>query len=616
MDFLGRIKKRITQLCSDIREKSRKIKSVKELPQRAYDWFNHHEDKKSIISAVGMWFAAFIIIIVVCRIGGSPDVAASANEEIVVMEISTSTETSDKEIDVLKEKNTQAETTQEMTTAEPETEPETTAPLAEEPVTVERKVIPIENINVSETVMKDDAATETKKVETIATFNIKTMSSMNLDNSRYAHCIDISYHQGKIDWAAVKAAGIDYAIIRVGYRGYETGKLGKDIRFDENIQGAINNGIQVGVYFFSQAITEQEALEEASVTLEYIKNYNISLPVIIDWETTGGYRTYTAGLSKSKLTSILSTFCDTVKRYGYEPMVYMCKSDYESRINSEQIASKYKTWVAWYFTQYNTNNYASNKFQYGDELPEMSFQYNMWQYSSKGRVNGITECVDMNVLILPEVKYDIKFNVAKPTIVTNVNKPVDLMEGVSVSGSDGKDATSDIVLSLTNTTGKVVTKETAFATPGKYTLSYKYTDKDGTVLVENADLYIRDLPVIYFENQPCRDNLELSVLYEYDEAISAEENYDEIISLLKEKLSACYYDTVEGADEVKQVTEEVFDGIGNIITDGTIADSKITITYKASDGKGLSNARVIKLIINRKQEEESTDSTESSKKEN
>lgn len=615
MNFFDRIRNGIEQLCGNIRDKSKNLYRVWGLPHKVYDWFIHHEDKKKIVSVVGIWFAVFAIIITVCRIGKSSDVAASVQEEIVIMEPKSITETSDKVKTVLKE--TQEETTEEITTEQQETEPETTQPPAEEPVTVEREVIPIENINVSKTAMKDDAAAVTKKVETIATFQVITKPSISSDSSRFVNCIDISYHQGKIDWAAVKASGIDYAIIRVGYRGYETGKLGKDVRFDENMRGAIENGVKVGVYFFSQAITEQEALEEASVTLEYIKNYKISLPVVIDWETTGGYRTFTAGLSRNKLTSILSTFCDTVKRYGYEPMVYMCKSDFQSRVNAQELASKYKTWMAWYFTKYDTDNYPSNIFKYGDELPDMPFQYNMWQYSSKGSVNGIKERVDMNVLILPEEKHDVTLKITKSSLITNLNVPIDLMNGVSASGSDGKDATSDIVLSITDAAGTTVTKESAFAVSGKYNLNYRYTDKDGTVVNKSSTLYVRDLPVIYFENLEWKDdNTIQSVFYDYKEDMSAEDNKKEVVRLLEEKLSACYYDIVEGIGEAKEVTDKKYEGISNMITDSDGIADEVLITYKVSDGKGVYNTRVVKVIINRQQEIESTVSSENDKKEN
>lgn len=609
MDFFDRIKNGIIQLFRNVREKAMNLSEVKELPRKAFDWFIHHENRKMIISAVSMWCAVFITIIVVCRVSGSSDVSASVREETVVMELESVTETSDKSKVI---KQTQAETTSESVTAQPETEPETAAPQAEEPVNVEKETISIQKIEVSKTTLKDDAATVTKKVETVEPLNVSTVSSTKSDSTRYAHCIDISYHQGKIDWAAVKASGIDYAIIRVGYRGYETGKLGKDIRFDENIQGAINNDIKVGVYFFSQAITEQEALEEASVTLEYIKNYKISLPVVIDWETTGGYRTYNAALSRSKLTGILSTFCDTVKRYGYEPMIYMCKSDYQSRVDAAKLASKYKTWVAWYFTKYNTDNYASNIFKYGDELPDMSFDYDIWQYSSKGSVGGIKERVDMNVIILPEVKYDVKLNISKSSIVTNINTPVDLMSGISASDSSGKDATGSVVLNIKNAAGNVISKESAFATAGKYILNYNYTDKNGTVVNKDANLYVRSLPVICFENNVWNDRTEKSVIYDYDESRSAEENYTEIIRLLDEKLSAYYYDIIEGVSDAKQVTDYEYEGIRDIVKDGTIESGEISITYSVADGKGLRDSREVRLIINHKQAEESTERAEDS----
>lgn len=606
MNFFDRIKNKIIRLYKDVRENSMNLEKVRKLPHRAYEWFIYHENRKMIISTVSVWFAVFAVIIIVCRISGNADASASVEEQTTVFELESVKETSYKGKTIVKEP--QAETTSEIITPQPETEPETTVQPETEPVPVEKETISIDKLKVSRTTLKDDVSSVPKRIENIAPLNVSTIPSTKLDSSRYAQCIDISHHQGKIDWAAVKASGIDYAIIRVGYRGYETGGLGKDTRFDENIQGAIRNDIKVGVYFFSQAITEQEALEEASVTLNYIKNYKISLPVVIDWETTGGYRTYNAGLSRSRLTGILSTFCDTVERYGYEPMVYMCKSDYESRINATQIASKYKTWVAWYFPKYDTDNFASNFFKYGDDLPDMSFGYNIWQYSCKGRVNGIKEKVDMNVLILPEVKYDIKLNVSAPDIVTNINTPVDLMKGVSASGSDGRDATSEVKLHISNNTGTAVSKENALSVGGKYNLNYRFTDKDGTVVNKNAVLYVRSLPVIRFEQTVWSDNTVRSLSYDYDESMSAEDNYGAIIRLLDDKLSAVYYDIIEGVSDARKITAKEYAGIENVMTDGDIKSGEIVITYNVSDGKGLSNSKTVNLIINREQEEEGTDS--------
>lgn len=568
------------------------------------------ENKKIVFSAISVWIVAFLVIVIVCRMGGSSNVSAFV-QETSSSELESTVETSHKAKYVLKD--TQSETTTQPVTTQLETEAPTTTEivteLVKEEVKVETETIAIEKLEVSKTVLKDDVATVQKKVETVATEKAATVSSLQSDNDRLVNCIDISYHQGKIDWAAVKAAGIDYAIIRVGYRGYETGKLGKDVRFDENIQGAINNGIKVGVYFFSQAINEQEAREEASLTLSYIKNYNISLPVIFDWETAAGYRT-NCGLDKDKMNSIISTYCDIVKSYGYEPMVYMCKSDFLTRVDASKLSAKYKTWVAWYFDKYDTSNYASNVFKYGDNMPKLSFDYDMWQYTSSGSVNGIKGRVDMNVMILPETKYEVKLEVASSELITNQGVSVDLMKGVSAQTSKGKDGTSAVVLTIYDTEGKEISKETAFSKAGKYLLSYKYSDKDGTVVTKSVTLYVRALPEVFYQTESWSDDSVKTISYTYDETLSEEENYANVEELLNQSVYAQYYERIKGSGKAIKATDYKFEGVEQIRKDGEMQEGETQIIYYVTDGKGLSVSKKINLVINREKSEEAEKTTD------
>lgn len=199
--------------------------------------------------------------------------------------------------------------------------------------------------------------------------------------------IDVSEWQGKnIDWNKVKAAGIDYAFIRVGYRGYgSSGTLSeatKDAYYDINMKNAAAAGIKVGIYIFSQAITKTEAVEEANYILNHIGNYDVSMPLIMDYEyaTSNGGRLYNAKLSKAKATEICLAFCDTISQAGYTPMVYANKSMLENQLNAASITAKgYRTWLA---------NYTTNTTYLGD--------FDFWQYSSEGKVNGISGNVDMN----------------------------------------------------------------------------------------------------------------------------------------------------------------------------------------------------------------------------
>lgn len=192
--------------------------------------------------------------------------------------------------------------------------------------------------------------------------------------------IDVSKWQGNIDWKAVAGAGIDFAIIRVGYRGYTAGSLVEDEYFRKNIAGATKAGIKVGVYFFTQAVTEAEAVEEASMAIECVKGYHLDYPIFIDTEWSGGYPGGRAdGLSKAQRTKVVKAFCRTVQNSGYKAGVYASKSWYQDNLYADEL-NDYVIWVA----QYNTECTYTGK-------------YSMWQYTSQGSVAGIKGNVDMNV---------------------------------------------------------------------------------------------------------------------------------------------------------------------------------------------------------------------------
>lgn len=560
-----------------------------------YEWYKEYESKRALLGAISAWVLTFVTIIIVCRLTNADRLSVDANETTTVkVEVESTLETTDLETS---EKTTASEITTEIKTTEQQTTAETGA-------NVERETVDVSKLSVSTTPLTDDNEMTANRFVSINSADIKTVTSATCDKTQFSYGIDISYHQGKIDWAKVKAAGVEYAFIRVGNRGYETGKLCKDSRFDENIQGAINNGIKVGVYFFSQALTEQEALEEASLTLSHIRKYNITLPVVIDWETDKGYRTY-SGLSQSKLTSIISTFCDTVKSYGYEPMVYMCKDDFVNRINTSTITSKYKSWVAWYFKEYTSNNYASNIFKYGDLLPDMTFDYYMWQYSAKGRIDGISELVDMNIMILPKIKYNPKLNISKASFTTNMNTKINILEGVTATDSSNVDATAKVTTIITNSSNKQVTKENAFKVSDTYTITYSYKDVDGSEITKNAKLYIRNKPEIYYDGILWSDDKEKEVIYEYDNSLDAASNYDKISTLINGSFSAIYYDILADNSNKHTITNASLSGLELIINDNKVNAGDYKITYTASDGKGMTLAKTIKLVIN-KQEEETT----------
>jgi len=194
--------------------------------------------------------------------------------------------------------------------------------------------------------------------------------------------IDVSSHQGEIDWQAVKNAGVQFAFIRAGYRGYESGKLIEDEYFDRNMQGAMDAGLPVGVYFFSQAITAEEAREEAQLTLSMMEGYDVELPVVFDWEViTNGDYARTANITTLGLTDCVIGFCEAVKEAGYTPMFYQNKGTALSKMDLE-LVTDYGFWLAEY-----------------DDLPSYPYHYDIWQYTDQGRIDGIEGRVDLNVCL-------------------------------------------------------------------------------------------------------------------------------------------------------------------------------------------------------------------------
>lgn len=192
--------------------------------------------------------------------------------------------------------------------------------------------------------------------------------------------IDVSKHQGEIDWSKVKTSNVKFAMIRAAYRGYTEGNISEDVQFKNNIKGAYQNGIKVGVYFYSSAINESEAIEEANYVLNLIKKYGfqncITYPIVIDVEDFEGTRNY--HLSVQERTNVVKAFCNTIEKAGYKPMVYSYTYFLENKLDMNQL-TKYDTWIADYYgnTWYNR-------------------PYTIWQYTDKGVINGIQGNVDLN----------------------------------------------------------------------------------------------------------------------------------------------------------------------------------------------------------------------------
>lgn len=190
--------------------------------------------------------------------------------------------------------------------------------------------------------------------------------------------IDVSKYNDKIDWERVKAAGVEFVIIRCGYRGSQSGYLVEDPRFKENIEGAEAAGLKVGIYFFTQAVTEVEAVEEASMVLTLCREYKLALPIFIDTESAGGGGRADQ-LDKETRTKVCRAFCQTIDNNGFNVGVYASKSWFEHNLDATQF-NDYYIWLAQY----------SRQATYGGP-------YDLWQYTSSGTIDGITTRVDLDM---------------------------------------------------------------------------------------------------------------------------------------------------------------------------------------------------------------------------
>ncbi len=217
---------------------------------------------------------------------------------------------------------------------------------------------------------------------TVSSFTGKTYTHADaFDGLNIYNGIDVSKYQTTIDWSAVKNAGVDFAFIRLGYRSSSSGTLNSDAYYATNMTNAAAAGVKTGAYFFTQALTTTEAVQEANYAIERLSAYNVTMPVVIDFESvssgTSKGRMYDANLTTAEYTAIVSAFCDIISSAGYTPAVYANKSCLSSTLDGAALAQRYKIWLANYTTQ---TTYANT--------------YNYWQYSSTGSMAGISGNVD------------------------------------------------------------------------------------------------------------------------------------------------------------------------------------------------------------------------------
>ncbi len=266
-----------------------------------------------------------------------------------------------------------------------------TVPEESERVVVRDKVVYTEIPDISLLIKTeadiDVSQEDTKELDALDDTDGTEITHMTTPGGNGIMGIDVSKWNGDIDWQKVKEAGVEFAIIRCGYRGSSTGALVIDPKFQQNIAGARNAGIKTGVYFFTQATTTVEAVEEASMVIELCRGYNMEYPAFIDTEGAGGNGRADT-LDVSTRTQICNAFCETIEDAGLKAGVYASRNWFNNRVQAVNL-EKFCIWLAEY-----------------RKIPEYAGYYQMWQYTSSGSVDGIEGRVDLDISYLDVVGQD------------------------------------------------------------------------------------------------------------------------------------------------------------------------------------------------------------------
>lgn len=337
----------------------------------------------------------------------------------------------------------------------------------EEVVKFEDKEVKVPKSKVSSVNSTEDAERNKKKGgEAVSQDQAETMFE-NVGQKSMG--IDVSHHQGRINWAQVKASGVEFAMIRVGYRGQTSGGIYEDAYFKTNVAGAVANGIKVGIYFYSTAINENEALEEAVWVTKKIAPYRITFPVVYDFEDFNAYRC--ANVGGAQATSNALTFLNFVKANGYEPMMYANKNDITNRMSRNSFSCKF--WLAHYTSQ---TDYTGN--------------VNMWQYTSKGTVPGISGWVDMNIAYfnygtVAEPKHTHKFT---EEVKNSYKAPTCEKDGSKVLACSCGDKETQTIKATGHTWGKwEITTEATVEKEGVQTRICSTCKKEETKKIDKLD---------------------------------------------------------------------------------------------------------------------------------
>lgn len=264
--------------------------------------------------------------------------------------------------------------------------------------------------------------------------------------------IDVSRYQGNIDWAEVAADGIDFAMIRVGYRTLESGQIKEDANAKYNMQEASAHGIHVGAYFFSTAISAEEAIEEAEWVADFVAQYPITYPIVYDCENYENEKSRQLHLTKEERTELAKIFLNKIYELGYTPMFYGSRNElsYDTKWVTSELDKTYKIWLSWY-----------PGLPYPD-IPEADYTglHSMWQYTNDGQVNGVDGPVDMNIAYFgyesaaapkddtPPLKVSVDIEAAHT--FTEVNETVTAKDATNLRNIPSQEDDSQVMYTLQN----------------------------------------------------------------------------------------------------------------------------------------------------------------------
>lgn len=575
-----------------------------------------HKCIKKMVSVAktskGIAICSTFVVLVTLTVVSMVIIGAKKNDKKSIDETTTSMEA---EI----EATTEETTTKEETTAEETTEATTEeiTIVSETTVMVVPETIPLEELS---TVPQEEVETEDpKKHEEMATeppTEKPTEPPKVSEVAKVVNGIDVSAWQGNIDWAKVKADGIKFAIIRVGGRS-TTGKLFTDAKYEQNIENALANGMQIGIYSYSTAITQKEAREEASLVIGLIKKYKITYPVVFDWESYNSDRIAKANLSKTQLNNIAITYCEMIKAAGYSTMVYANLDHIAYKFNASEICSKYKVWLASYpgwNSQGLPQTYAGKRYQLGQATPSgkyagVEYTYQMWQYTSQGKVNGISGNVDMNVAFFSFSGTEVpntalQLIIKNKTVTTNIGTNVNLMNGISAYNTVGVNVTASVKYEIKNQAGTVVDINQAINTGGEYTVVYKIVDFTGASKAAEAKLIVRSKPTIVLKKSKINmfvstdsgtlstSDIVKAIQQQITTDVQSANDYEgnNLLSSVGITYPTSMYISDENGNVISNIGE-----LANLVT-SKLVSGKYTIIYTIKDSKNLTTTA--ELILN------------------